>query len=88
MFVIRSGQDTFRYMWIVREGLRLTTTSANCIPVLHILRHETLLDKSEAVLTLEQDVFDPVSADSARLLTHARIWASSNSSVVEVGPER
>lgn len=85
MFVIRIGQDTSRYMWIVREGRRLTTVSANRIPVLRILRGETLLDDNEGVLRLEQRVFDPASANSAAALTATRIWTGGDSTVVEVG---
>lgn len=87
MFVIRIGQDTSRYMWIVREGPRLSTVSANRIPVLRVLRGETLLDANDAVLSLEQQVFDPASADPDVPLTGTRIRTNRDSTVIDVGLE-
>lgn len=86
LFVIRIGNDTSRYMWLIRDGRRLTTISANRIPTLRILRGQTLLGDDWSVHELDQMTTNPGAANTNDVLSRTRIWRSADSTIVEAGP--
>jgi hypothetical protein len=54
LYVVRIGNDTARFMWLIQDGRRLTTISANRIPTLRVLRGSTTLGNDWSVHALEQ----------------------------------
>ena len=85
LFVIRIGNDTSRYMWLIRDGRRITTTSANRIPTLRLIRGYTILGDDWSVSQLEQVTTDPSAPTPTAPLAQTRIWRTGDSTIVETG---
>lgn len=85
LFVIRIGQDTSRYMWLIRDGRRLTTISANRIPTLRVLRGVAMLDNDWSVVALNQETFDPAATNPNAPLSRTRVSTTPDSTFVDVG---
>ncbi|MEX2155194.1 MAG: DUF2911 domain-containing protein [Gemmatimonadaceae bacterium] len=85
MFVIRIGKDTSSYLWLIRDGRRFTTISANRIPTLRVLRGETMLDDNWSVVALSQQTLDPAALNPNAPLSRTRIATTPDSTYVDVG---
>lgn len=85
MFAVRIGQDTSRYMWMIRDGDRLTTVSANRISRLHVLRGEALLNADGSVERLEQLSFEPADYAAGAAIGGTRLQAAGDSTIVTYG---